>query len=460
MRAWSGMILILAAFALNGCAAAGAAGGVGGGPLVSPTGREYEPGTPPRQTRFSQASLLAIAQGRFEQALSEAQAGIAADAENPAHYYLAGEAAAGLGDYELADAMWVEAEAIYPAYELEIEPSREAAWAEAFNVGVEAYNAGDMEAAIEHWTKADFIYKLRPEAAQNLAVVLTQTEMYEDAIVVYRRGIEALDIEPATRIIEAEEMAERAEVREFMIESLSELLLFTGQFAEAEALFRQLLAENPNNADVQAGLANALARQGRTAEAAEIYTRLLANPNLPAAELFNIGVALFQSEDFVRAAQAFERVAQSQPNSRDALYNQANALYAAEQWAALVPVAQRLVQVDPLNSNGALILARAQREVGNNQGALQALEANEAYPIFVELQMAPAANQTRLVGAVVGNQAAAGTPVRLEFTFYGDAGQVLGTQSVSVSAPAPEATGSFEVVYNQAAAAYSYRVAP
>ena len=460
MRQRSGMIVVLAAgLALGGCAAAGTA--AGGGTPVSPIGRVYEPGTPPRQTRFGQAALLAIAQGRFEQGLEEARAGIAEDAENPLHFYLAGEAAAGLGDYELADSMWIVAEEIYPAYELEIEPSRESAWAEAFNAGIETYEAGDLEATVESWRSADLIYKLRPEAVQNLGVVLTQTNEYEEAISAYQSGIASLDLEPATRIIEAEEQAQRDEARRFMQRNLADLLLFTGQFAEAERLLRAQLELDPGSVEIQGRLADAIARQGRAEEATAIYSRLLAEPNIPVVDLFNIGVALFTSEDFDRAAEAFGRVSQVQQNSRDALYNQANSLYAVERWADLIPIGERLIRVDPLNSNAALILARSHRELGDNAAALRALEANEAYPVFLEgIELSPNPDRTVLTGRVIGNQAAAGTPIRLRFTFYSDAGATLGTVPVTINAPAREATGTFEVVFDQAASAYGYQVEP
>src|SRR5690606_32044283 len=106
---------------------------------------------------------LAIATGNYQEALTQAQAGIAADSTNPIHFYLAGEGSAGVGDFEAADSLWRIAERMYPAYELEIEPTRENFWAQEFNRGVEAYNAGNMEEAIEAWTNAHFIYKLRPE---------------------------------------------------------------------------------------------------------------------------------------------------------------------------------------------------------------------------------------------------------------------------------------------------------
>ena len=316
MRVRSGMILTLAtAFALAGCAAGGAT--AGGGPASSPTGKEYPPGIEPSNSQYTQQAVLALAQGDFQRALEQSREGIAADPENAQHFFLAGEAAAGLGDYELADSMWVEAERIYPAYELEIEPAREGAWAEAFNAGVEAYNAGDNDAAIDAWQNASMIYRYRPGAAQNLGIVLMQEARYDEAVEAFRRGLEAAEAEPQTRVLEAEEIAERAEAREFMMENLAQLLLYTDQFAEAEVLLREQLEADPENVEVRANLANALGRLGRDAEAAQIYADLLENPSLTTEQLFNVGVSLFNAGEHVRAAEAFGRVTEVVPNSRD-----------------------------------------------------------------------------------------------------------------------------------------------
>ena len=141
MRFCSGLVLTLAAGLVMGGCAAGAGGSAG--PSVSPTGKTYEPGTRPTESRHTTPTKLYIAQGQFDQALQEAQAGVSADSTNPQHYFLLGQAHAGLGNFDEANAAWERAEEIYPAYELEIEPARESAWADAFNAGVEAYNAGN-----------------------------------------------------------------------------------------------------------------------------------------------------------------------------------------------------------------------------------------------------------------------------------------------------------------------------
>lgn len=452
----SGMIFALSAMlAFAGCAA----GATSGGPLTSPTGREYPPGTPPSNTEFSQRATLALAQSAFEDALAVSREGIAEDPTNPQHYYLAGEAAAGLAQYELADSLFNAAEDIYPAYELEIEPAREVAWADAFNAGVEAYNASDAAAAIEAWRGATLMYPYRPDAAQNLGVVLTQEGEYEEAIEVYREGLEALDTPPNTRVLEEEELAEREESREFMRENLAQLLLYTDQYAEAEIILREQLAADPDNAELKSNLANALGRLGREDEANDIYNELLSAPDITPTQLFNVGVSLFQTDQFLRAAEAFGRVTDLQPESRDAWYNQTNALYAAEAWEDLGPIAERLVELDPLNENAALMLAESQRRLENNAAALAALERLEALPVFVdELQMVPGASATTVNGTIRGNSAAAGSPVQLRFTFFGDSGEGLGTETVTVNAPASEQTTTFRVQFAQPAAAYQYEL--
>jgi hypothetical protein len=99
---------------------------------VSPTGFVYELGTPPSETRFSQtATLLLRLPASTQRGLEQALAGIASDSTNPIHFFLAGAAYARLGQYFEADRMFSVAQRIYPAYELQIEPEREAAWADA-----------------------------------------------------------------------------------------------------------------------------------------------------------------------------------------------------------------------------------------------------------------------------------------------------------------------------------------
>jgi hypothetical protein len=123
-------------------------------------------------------------------------------------------------------------------------------------------------------------------------------------------------------------------------------------------------------------------------------------------------------------------------------------------------VAEKLITLDPLNEDAALILARAYREAKQNQKALQTLTKNEALPIKVkDLELRAANGKATVKGTAVGNKAAAGSPVTLRFTFFGESGPV-GTQTVTVNAPAAEATTPFTVSLDTQApvVGYSYQL--
>lgn len=430
------------------------------GPVVSPTGIVYEPGTPPRETRYSQTATLYLREGLLDRAIELLREGLDSDPGNAIHFFLAGTAYARIGEYEGADRMFAEAQRIYPAYELEIEPERAAAWAEAFNEGVEAHEADDVEGAIRAWGRAALVYDLRPEAHRNLASVLAGEGRYEEAIDVYRRALAGLERVPATRVLEEEELRVRAEARESTEESLAQLLLFTERFADAEPLLRRQFEREPESIQARTDLAAALVGLGRDAEATEIYATLFGEASLEAPELFSLGVALFRSADFARAGEAFERLTKLWPESRDAWFNYANSLFAAEDWASLVPVGDRLLEVDPLGENGLLLVARALLETGDEEAALRTLEKAEAAPVHVQdLQMRPVGPEMRVRGRVVGNEAEQGTALRLRFTFHGENGS-LGSETVIVEAPARGASAPLEVSFPAHAYSYRYEMLP
>lgn len=443
---------LFASIVVLGCSARPAPG-----PVVSPTGTVYEPGTPPAETRRSQTATLYLRQDRVDRALELALEGVDADTANPIHYFLAGVAYVRLDRFTEADAMFAEAQRIYPAYELDIEPEREAAWASAFNAGLEAYAQGEVERTLQVWHEATVISDLRPEAHRNLASVLAIQGRYEEAVDIYREGLDGLETQPATRFFSDSEVEERAQAEREMEGELARLLLLTDRFAEAEPLFRRQLERDPTSVQLRGDLAAALTGLGRSGEARQIYTTLLSEDGLAATQLFNLGVALFRAEDFPNAADAFERLTELQPESRDAWFNYANSLFAAESWEALATVGGRLVELDPLNENAHLITARAQVERGDRDAAMKLLEIADAAPVYVSgLQLRRRGSSTSVQGQLTGNTAETGSAVRLRFTFYGAGGGALGTETVAVVVPAEGDTTGFEVTLPQVASAYRY----
>ncbi|HSH74671.1 MAG TPA: tetratricopeptide repeat protein [Longimicrobiales bacterium] len=443
------------ALALAGCAS----GGGPQGPVISPTGIVYPLGTPPTETRESQTATLYLRQDLVERSLELSLEGIEAEPGNPVHYFLAGVAYARLRDYARADTMFAEAQRIYPAYELEVEPEREATWGQAFNEGLESYETGEVEQTIAIWRGATQIYDLRPEAHRNLASLLAAETRYDEAIDVYAAALTGLDKRPATRLLLAEDLAARDEVRAEIELNLSQLLLLTDRYAEAEPLLRRRLERDPDDVELRAELAAALSGMGRDAEAREIYASLLSQESLELTQIFSLGVGLFRSEQYLQAAEAFRKVTELQPESRDAWFNYANSLFAAEAWDALAVAGTRLVELDPLGENARLMWARARLELGDRQGALESLDIADRAPVHVEgLQMQRSGTSIRVFGRVTGNAADPGTEIRLRFWFYGEGGTLVGTEGVSVLAPAPGEVENFEVPFASGASAYRYEL--
>jgi tetratricopeptide (TPR) repeat protein len=463
MRMQRGVFLALAAAVAFGACAPAATGGTAGGPRLA-------------ETRFTTAAKLQLAQAEaatgarqqelYQQALQQSLQGIEAAPTNPQHFYLAGLAHAGLGDFAAADEMWVQALEMYPAYRGDIAVAREQAWAQAFNMGVVAYNEGDQAAAIRHWETANQIFDGRPEAYFNLAAVHSQEERYDRAIEAFQSAVAALDREPG-RELSPEEVADRDESRITALQNMGNLQLFTEQFTAAEQTFRRLGELQPQNVQARASLATALARQGRRDQAMGVYQELLATPGITADQLMSVGVGMFQAQEYAQAAGAFRRVTEMQPRSRDALYNYLNALYAQQRdqatatpqrWQEIIPVAERLIEMDPLNENAHLILIQAFRDTRQQQRALRVAEQNQAAPVHVdEVRVDHDGSRVLLQAVAIGNQARPGSPIRLAFTFFGAGGETLGTQTTTVTAPAPNATTRFQVTVPTETAPVGYR---
>ena len=430
------------------------------GPVISPTGFEYALGTPPVDTRYSQTAVLYLRQERIERALELALEGIEADPPNPIHYYLAGAAYARLGRTVAADSMFVEAERIYPAYELDIEPEREQAWAQAFNEGIEAFGTDDIDGALEAWRRAAAVYDLQPDAHRNLAVVLSGEGRYDEAADIYQEALAGLGRRPATRLLTEEEVAERGDLVLEIEGNLAQLLLFSGRFPEAEPLLREQLGRRPDDMDLRRDLARALTGMGRDAEATELYISLLSAGVLDPTEIFNVGVALFRSGDFAEAGTAFRRLTELQPDSRDAWFNYANSLFAAEAWGPLSAAGDRLIELDPLSENAGLIRARAYFEMGDEEAARAGLEQTELLPAYVEgLRLRPMGPETRLEGRIVGREAEPATELRLRFTFYGDEGLAV-EEFLAMPMPSAGEIEEFELALDARATAYRYEVLP
>lgn len=483
MKARTGLAF-LAGLALiaGGCASSGTSGGgstVGEDLVIG--GRSLAEGVRPRDnanTRTAQLYLSqaqasddpAVRQERFQQALESAQQGLEADPENPLSWFQAGEAYIGLGDYVEADRHLARAEELHPRYYLEIAPVREQAWVDAFNASIGYSNNRDYPGAIRELERANLIFKERPEAMLNLGNLYSVTNDHDNAIRAYREAIEVIR-GPMAEEQDPETLEGWRENEGIAVYNVAQLLVQAGRNEEAVVAFREILASDPNNVTVASNLGAALSALGREEEAQQIFNDLLARTDLTARDFLFAGIGLFQGNDYVGAARAFQRSTELNPNSRDATFNLAQAAYlaaseaeegsevAGQMWPVLVDAGRRLVELDPANENAFRLYAQGLIRTNDEQEAVRLLEMMEALTFEVlNTQLQPVAGGGAvLTGEVVNRSLAAGSSVRLNFSFSSDTGQILGTREVQVRLGAEGEAVPFEVEFDSSSEVNGYR---
>jgi hypothetical protein len=130
---------------------------------------------------------------------------------------------------------------------------------------------------------------------------------------------------------------------------------------------------------------------------------------------------------------------------------------------ALSSAAERWMELDPNNRNAYLMLAQAANRLGEGERAGQLVQQIEDLEVLVaNIQFQRYREGGGIVtGSFENVSLDPGTPITMTVTFYDANGAEVGTESVTVNAPAQGATASFQVDFNseQAAAGYGYELA-
>ena len=337
----------------------------------------------------------------FQQALEQARQGIATAADNPLHYFLAGQAYAGLGDLAGADSSFDRAVQICPEFASEVDPARLEAFARTFQSGLEAYNAGDTARAIASWESAGQFYDKLPDPYYNLAVVYGQRGDLQRAVQNYTRALQVMETAPA----DSSTADTRANIMTGLLSAGAQLFQ-QNQFGPSGEVFATIARIDPNNRDAW----------------------------------YNHALALYKLEQWQALIPVATRLVQIDPLN----YNGQIILFNAYKGV----------------SEAAKARNDAATERTNRERALSTLQTADALPVHVDaVQITNQEGGAKVSGSVTGAAARAGTPVQLEFTLFGPAGR-LGTGTVTVSAPAKDQKTTFELTVPGATAvtSYSYRL--
>jgi len=468
-----GLILAFSVVAVTGCASAGGSAG----PSKAAAGDSHRP-SENRMTREANRNLgLALLRETLEEqrplleeALASAQEAIEANPQNPLGWRLAGQAHAKLGQYVEADSAFSRAVALYPPYEEEVDAEREEAWVDAYNAAIGAYQAGDIEGAIEGMEYASLIYQKRPEALHVLGSFYANDDELDKAADAFSKALDIIR-DPSLTPEDEELAAEWVAQEEELVTNLGQLLNILGRPADAEAIYRDYLNRNPDHLSTEVSLAVSLTEQGKDEEAHEVFTRLASRDDLDENQLVMIGIGMFNADDFVSAADAFRSVTEMNPYSRDAYVNLSMALLrqsleieeAQEEGAdpeaeatlatlykEMIATSEQARRLDPYNREALTFSLRAyqgltqlESEAANlnqHQSELQnIIREYENLPLSVEdLSIQAGAADVMISGVLINLQEEEGETVQLRFNIHSADGNVLGSEVVEVVTGAPE----------------------
>jgi predicted O-linked N-acetylglucosamine transferase (SPINDLY family) len=148
-----------------------------------------------------------------------------------------------------------------------------------------------------------------------------------------------------------------------------------GQFAEAEALFRQLLASDPDNVDLMHLLGIVARATGRYPEAIEWMQRAIAaGPNV-AYYRNNYGLLLADCGRYEESAAEFEIARQLDPSDADIPYNLGNTRNRLNQSDSAISAYQAALQLNPQHVKAWINLGLVLNAVNRSEEAIAAYQA-------------------------------------------------------------------------------------
>lgn len=428
--------------------------------------------------------------GFFGYALDLLKRGIEEQPDNPLHYFMAGQVSLELDDYVGADTLWDRAACLWEPYGETIDALRVVAWGDAMRWAEELASSGDTRAALQAFRNTYAILDREPHPIFRFASLsVNQAQLVEsdslrdayleDAIWGFREAA------AAARRSETLNEEQRREFAASATTNVAQILAYQGRLLDAAEVYEGYLTEYPDDAQARSGLASYLAMQLNQlrddlqqtedpAQQEELIARIdslgerafdeysallsMEEIDLGADVYHDMGIALYQLEKCDEAAIAFRKALELEPYRPESFELLAHSLYAVERYDTLVTVAEQLVDRYPYDGTTLALLAHAYRETGKADEALHVLERREALPfqlVLLDLEGGAAS------GTLENLKLEAGTPIEVEFTFYDDEGNVVGSGALSIAAPAEGARTSFRVspdAPNAEPSGFTYRV--
>lgn len=353
------------------------------------------------------------------------------DGENAVAYLMATQALLGLGQLDEALELITTFDELAPECGSYSENMRMNGWVRHFNAGIDRYNAGDTQGALESFVGAT---AFRPDlrSTNNAALIYLETGDTENAIATYRIGLENPGDEPDPEQLQS------------AIRGLGDALTAAGRSDEALDAYGSYLEEHPDDVVVQINYALAASDAGMESEATEIFSSVLARDDLDPQQWVQVGVGLYNASDYEGSATAFGKARSANPFNKEAMENYVNASVQANRPGPVLALADTLVAWYPYDQTNYQLLASALARASMDERAMQVIADQEAADIvFHSVQMGGGSGGNYVVRGTLEAKGATGTLV-IPFEFLSEGGEVIATETLTMGAPAAGQTEDFQ----------------
>ena len=365
----------------------------------------------------------------YQEALEAVQPEL--DGENAVAYLMATQAQLGLGNLDAALELINTFDELAPECVEYSSNMRMNGWVRRFNAGIDLYNSGDSQGALENFVGAnDFRMDLR--SVNNAALIYQEIGDIEAAIATYRAGLE----NPG-------EEADPAQLQS-AINGLGGALVAEGRVEEALAAYDSYLQDYPDDAIVLINYALAAMDAGQSDEAGEIFARVLSRDDLDAQQWTQVGVGLYNSQDYEGAATAFGKAREVNPFSKEAMEGFVNASVQAGRPGPVLALADSLVQWYPYDQTNFQLLASALARADMEDRAMAVMNDQEAADVILTAQMGGGRGGNYVVRGTVETRGVSGT-LSIPFEFLDASGAVVARETLSMPAPPEGQVESFQL---------------
>lgn len=369
----------------------------------------------------------------YTEALASLQPELDGRDEHAISYLLATQAHLGLADFAAALQSIAEFDELAPPECGEHSHTmRFRGWVDLFNVGIDAYGAGDTDTALASFELASEFYPdLR--SYNNAGLIYMEIGDHAKAIETYQVALAAADDDVDPGQLQSS------------IRGLGDALMMADRGGEALDAYESYLDRHPDDVVIQIRYALAAAAAGRDEEAAEIFSSVLSRDDLDPQQWVEVGVGLYNSGDYDKATTAFGKARAVNPYHKEAMENLVNASVEANRPGSVLALADTLVAWYPYDQANYQLLASALARADMEKRALEVIEDQEATDVvFHSVQMAAESGTSYVVRGSLEAKGISGV-LSIPFEFLDAAGQVIATEILTTEAPASGQTESFQL---------------